>query len=232
MRRALSFLLLGACGLDVAGTAPTPDPVRPAPTATTEEVPPPPPVAVADDASVPALELTREEITGGVDLTAEGSIDWIHWGASTPNRKGSAASAIADYTTAPAWARELDDKTWIEFRWSDGEPSRSDEGTTTYSYLNGADGLTATIAVRAGNSPRVARFYVGGKDSRVRFEARLAGATSPGPIDVEREGSFLVRIVARFTAPSNVSLELVSTLVSRRRSDGSVRIAAATLSER
>jgi hypothetical protein len=225
-------LLLAACGLDTLGTSPPPE--RERPQEGPDEEPPESPAAPVTPGPTPELSVMQTPITDTVDLTAEGVIDWVHWGSSTFNRH-TGGDAIADYTTSPQWTREFASSTSVVFAWSDGTPKLQESGTSSYSYLNDADNLSATIAVRASRKPRVARFYVGGKDSHVRFAVRLVdgSAPPPPPIDIDQTGSFLVRLVTRFAAASDdTKLEIVGMLISRRLSDSSVRIAAATLAER
>jgi hypothetical protein len=230
---ALPIFLCSACGLDTVGSSTPPAEAR-VPEPSDSEGQSPSEAPPSSPAASPELTVTRTEITETVDLTAEGALDWIHWGSTTYNRRAT-GGAISDYTTAPQWSRGLANSTPVVFTWSDGTPRTAETGTSTYSYLNGADNLTATIAVRASRTPHLARFYLGGKDSHVRFTFRLADASAPPPepIDIDQSGSFLVRFVTRFAASSDdTRLEVVSTLVSRRVWDGSVRIAAATLADR
>lgn len=75
-----------------------------------------------------------------VNLTSEGTADWIHWGLideTSINRKSGVTPMLGDYTiigTSPV--RRYDDNP-SGFTWSDGTPTASVANTPTYLYVTG-----------------------------------------------------------------------------------------------
>ena len=114
-------------------------------------------------------------------LTAEGVLDWVHWGRSSRsdvNRKASAAVRIGDYErldpSGPRANRMNDGRT--AYAWSDGTPQGVDSGTTTGIFFT-ADGYR--IRVPADTAERTVSVYLGGWNSSARFTATLSDGSAP-----------------------------------------------------
>lgn len=241
MRRTGSFALwfaVTACGLDVVGSSASPG--TPTPTEEGEEPGAPPPAGGPDaartDAATGTLVWTREDITKDIDLTAEGGIDWVHWGheSARNEKKDPELDAIGELRFFPLnHVPEYEGNSTTAFTWTDGSPV---QGVTTrrYLYLNGAgaEPLAITVPIQATSTVRTANVYLGGKGSLARYEAALTdgSAPSPEPIDIDESGPFLHRLRIDFAAASaDAKLEVKVTRRDPRTTDASVRIAAVTL---
>jgi hypothetical protein len=245
-RMLAPITLVAACGLHVVGSAPnereTTDAAAPPSVdalgkdALDSSVTPEPAASDATNGPIAVLTVTRQEPPALVDLASEGTLDWVHWGRAGQRNEKVSGDGIGEYTIAPAGLpREFAENTTVRFAWSGGTPTAAEPGTNTYSYLNDADGIVATIPIDASTTKRTARLYVGGKTSRVRFELSLTDDSAPPPPPIELEddtGSFLTRLVVVFAAATDgAKLQAKCSLLKRFTSDASVRIAAVTLSD-
>lgn len=123
----------------------------------------------------PLLTVTTGTAPSSVDLSAEGSVDWVHWGLRSPgsiNRKAGGAQAITDEGgTGP---RERSDTSPQRFSWRDGAPDRTASGSTTSVFSCGLDG-GFRFSVAAGPQTRTLRFYAGVLRATGRLEVSLSG---------------------------------------------------------
>src|SRR5438128_2505856 len=79
-----------------------------------------------------------------VNLTTEGSSDWIHWGLNTAtdvNRKASGGSQISNFTTIGSGTNvvRLTDSP-SKYSWTDGSPTAVVNNTPGGVYINNFDG--------------------------------------------------------------------------------------------
>jgi hypothetical protein len=186
------------------------------------------------DTARPLLLVTEQPTGAVVDLAAEGKRDWVHWGYQSQRNEKVSGDGIGDYVFSPSsLPREYADSTTLKFVWKNGTPTAEQAGTTTYSYLNDADGIVATIPINAAKTTRTAHLYLGGKGSKVRFELSLSDGSAPPPPAIERRGDpFLTKLVVVFAAASDgAKLQAKCSLLERFTTDASVRIAAVTLSD-
>lgn len=120
-----------------------------------------------------------------VDLTVEGSADWVHWGYETNtsvNRKAGATVQISNFTKlGPGNLLRYTDN-FAAYSWSDGTPIPGVNGTRTGLYLtNVSSGFQLTAP--ADPMPRTLRLYVGGYAARGRLFARLSDFSAQPYID-------------------------------------------------
>src|SRR5260370_14774876 len=69
-----------------------------------------------------------------VNLTSEGTADWVHWGllsASYLDRKASVSPQISTYRLAAAGVAQRYNQVLTSFNWTDGTPDASSGGTRT-----------------------------------------------------------------------------------------------------
>jgi len=122
-----------------------------------------------------------------VDLTAEGTLDWAHWGlnvATDFDDKEAGGNQISNITLfGPSqngpfqYANAL-----VAYSWSDGTPDTTAAGTTTGIYFNNLnDGYQITVP--ADTTKRILRVYAGGWNSTVHFDATLTDLSAPTYID-------------------------------------------------
>jgi hypothetical protein len=125
----------------------------------------------------PALRLDRAAVPGVVNLSAEGSRDWVHWGQqgvwSLERRRGGGFAILEGTPTAPRERHEAGAQT---FAWRGGEPVDSTDDVRSGIRTCGAgNGFTVSAPATDGVT-RTLRVYVGVFQSRGRLQARLDGA--------------------------------------------------------
>ncbi len=128
------------------------------------------------------LSGTVELLTAGtnVNLTAEGKLDWTHWGLLTEqsaNHKYGLASQIS-FTPIVSSAydgpyRQSDSVNG--FLWNDGTPTLAASNTITGLLFYGLN-HGFQIQVPADKSPKRLKLYVGSSGARVKLTAILSGA--------------------------------------------------------
>src|SRR5262249_43851874 len=78
-----------------------------------------------------------------VDLTAEGTRDWVHWGDASPNRKAGDSPLLSNYTVvagpADPYSNDL-----RPMSWSDGPPTASSTNTTNGIFVGIDSGFSFT----------------------------------------------------------------------------------------
>jgi Bacterial Ig domain len=116
-----------------------------------------------------------------VDLTAEGTADWTHWGLVTNTSfdyKSLVQRKISDFTALGTNAVQQYSDNPIAFSWSDGTPTPVANGTTTGMLINGITNGFSLTAPADGN-PRQLNVYVGGYGSQGEFQAWLSDFSAP-----------------------------------------------------
>src|SRR5262249_62289220 len=76
--------------------------------------------------AAPLLKVSQAPAPKQVDLTAEGTIDWIHWGhggTDNLNRKKDVQLQLSTWTRTGTGKIEKFDKFPIQFVWKDGFPT-------------------------------------------------------------------------------------------------------------
>jgi hypothetical protein len=118
-----------------------------------------------------------------VNLTAEGPLDWVHWGLvteSSVNRKAGVAPQIPDFVPLGFAGPYRDDDNFNGYSWIDGAPATAITNTPTgvwvYGQTNGFQ-----LEVPAETATRTLKVYVGTYAAVGKFEATLSGA--PGYSD-------------------------------------------------
>lgn len=116
-----------------------------------------------------------------VNLTAEGMLDWTHWGLSTAtdfDQKSGGTNQISNFTqisgagTVSQFANAA-----VACSWSDGTPTASATGTTTRVYAGGLDdGFEFTVA--ADTTTKFLKVYAGCWNAQARFEATLSDGSA------------------------------------------------------
>jgi hypothetical protein len=124
-----------------------------------------------------------EQLTGGqVDLTAEGALDWVHWGLTTPGDfdvKAGVESQISNYLpvgTYPTVSQYGNNV--VAYTWSDGNPNPAIDATPSGIYRIGT-GNGFEVDVTASDSPLFFHIYVGAWMATMHFEASLSDDSAP-----------------------------------------------------
>jgi hypothetical protein len=126
------------------------------------------------------LTITEMGFRADVNLTAEGTIDWAHWGAGSTtafNHKTSGARKISDLSQRPSFRYNTSATT---FAWSDGTPTTSDSNNAGVYDLGSSASFSMTVP--ADTSTRTLRLYVGGNDVDNRLTAHLSDSSVPNAV--------------------------------------------------
>jgi hypothetical protein len=144
------------------------------------------------------------------DLTAEGTIDWIHLGLRSPpslDRKANVVPQIKDFTlngnTAVHYSSSPDDNPPY-YSWSDGTPTLVQSPTATGVYVSGYTNGFA-FSVPADRTPRRLKVYASMYGVEGNFQAYLSDASAPAYTDTSFNsiyGSAKAVFVLNYTAGS------------------------------
>jgi hypothetical protein len=211
------------------GVIPLPSPSgsdSPSPSATTT----PPPKATPPFAG--AITIKQAGVASLVDLSGEGSRDWVHWGEestfSLERDKNGDFAILEGAPTAPRFQHALSPQ---RFSWRGGSPVDRSDGTPTGIRTCGK-GNGFTLSAPAGTSGRTLRLYVGALAARGRLDAKLStgGGTTSTRLE-QRSSSLATRVfIITYRAPRDGTLKLNwITEQAFSRDCGGVALEAATL---
>ena len=191
-----------------------------------------PPARKAPPADTGSVTLRRSGIASLVNLSAEGSRDWVHWGEestfSLERDKNGGFAVLEGAPTAPRFRHALSPQ---RFSWQGGSPVDHSDGTPTGIRTCGK-GNGFTISAPASKTTRTLRLYVGAVAGRGRLDAKLStgGGTKSGTLE-QRGGSMSTAVFTiTYRAPRNGKLQLTWVTEASFNSDcGGVALEAATL---
>jgi hypothetical protein len=137
--------------------------------------------AQAESDSGGSLSCSCAVAPAAVDLTAEGVVDWTHWGlssASSFDHKSGVAARIGNYhvigsTNAGRYANNPN-----TYSWQDGTPTASNPGTATGVYIAGQAGAGFELAVPADTTVRTLKLYVGVRSAQGKLEVSLSDGSA------------------------------------------------------
>lgn len=131
-------------------------------------------------ASPPVLLGNLVDTPNAVNLTTEGTADWMHWGLATPddiNHKSGVSENIS-FTVLGSVAPMQYSNALVAYSWSDGTPTGSAVNSTTGIYVNGLNN-GFSLAVPANTTRRVVKLYVGVFQAQAQVVARLSDGSAP-----------------------------------------------------
>lgn len=173
---------------------------------------------------------------GTVDLTAQGRLDWVHWGVSgerAVTRKQGVERRISDVRVIGSGDLHQYTDNHVRFSWSDGVPiARANETSTGIFILGTGNGFALTVP--AETTARTLRVYLSGFLSDVEVTARMSDGTAVEFRDVvigRASGPGIYRVysfVYRSPNPGQ-TLEVVWRDVKDHAGGGNVTLQAATL---
>jgi hypothetical protein len=113
-----------------------------------------------------------------VNLTTEGTADWVHWGDAMLNRKAGVAAQLSTYTvvgggTALKYANDP-----RPLGWTDGAATASSSNNQNGLYVNGT-GKGFSITAPADTTTRTIILHVGGWNSGGTLTAHLSDGSAP-----------------------------------------------------
>jgi hypothetical protein len=206
------------------------DPVSPLPSATRTSAPPSSPSKPPPDRG--SVKVARAGVPSRVDLSREGSRDWVHWGEqstfSLERRADGDFQILEGPPTAPRFRHGFSEQL---FGWNGGSPVERSDGTPTGIRTCGK-GNGFTISAPAGTSSRTLRLYVGALAGRGKLTAKLTTGSAAATATFEERGNNLdtTVFVITYRAPKNGKINLSwITDEAFSRDCGGVALEAATL---
>ena len=173
-----------------------------------------------------------------VDLTVEGTNDWVHWGHVTQlslNRKAGVAPQIGNFSRIDAGPNEVFQfaDNYNGYSWSDGTPLSNVTNTTTGVYIVG-EGKGFQVTAPADTNLHTLKLYVGSYGSRGKMLAYLDDFTAPIPVDASLDntanGPGVVYTFTYSAATPGRTLVVRFTTTEAHTSDGNVTLQAAAFS--
>ena len=126
-----------------------------------------------------------------VNLTAEGPLDWVHWGLYTDSsldRKAGVTPQIPDFTPIKMNGPFQYADNYNGYSWSDGGPTRSATNTPTGVWMYGkANGFE--LQFLADTTPKTLKIYVGTFGAVGAFTATLTGAPRYTDTSISNNGN-------------------------------------------
>jgi hypothetical protein len=179
-----------------------------------------------------AISLSVGGVPPAVDLTAEGTRDWVHWGEQSTfslerDKKGGFA-ILEGAPTAPRFRHALSPQ---QFRWTGGDPVDHSDGTTTGIRTCGK-GNGFSITAPAGDSTRTLRLYVGIISGQGTLSAKLTTGSAAASQTIEqKDGAFHTAVLTlKYRAPKDGKVSLRwNTDAAFGTGCGGVALQAATL---
>ena len=127
-----------------------------------------------------------------VNLTAEGTGDWAHWGLATNNlfnHKASVVQQISDFTKIGSDPVKVYGDNYTAYGWNDGTPTGTTNnvkrGVFTTGVTNGFE-----IMVPADTTARRLKVYVGLYGAQGNFQAWLSDFSAPAYVDMSLSNYF------------------------------------------
>jgi len=118
---------------------------------------------------------------GVVDLSAEGTLDWIHWGLTAPSsvdRKAGILPLISTFSQLGTNAIQQITDGLIFWSWTNGSPTLINFGSMSGVFVTGrSNGFD--LAIAATKHPRKLRVYAGLYGATIGFRAYLSDFSAP-----------------------------------------------------
>ncbi|RZU48376.1 hypothetical protein EV385_0090 [Krasilnikovia cinnamomea] len=179
-----------------------------------------------------SVSINRSGVPDEVDLSDEGSRDWVHWGEagtfSLERDRDGDFQILEGAPTAPRFRHALSPQ---RFTWTDGSPVDNSDGTPT--GIRTCDkGNGFTISAPATRTSRTLRLYIGAVAARGRLTAKLTTGAASGTATFEQRDGDLATAVFTVTyrAPKDGTLKLTWITEQSFNDDcGGVALEAATL---
>jgi hypothetical protein len=179
-----------------------------------------------------SVKVARNDVPSRVDLTREGTRDWVHWGEqstfSLERRTDGDFQILEGPPTAPRFRHGLSGE---RFSWVNGSPVAASDGTPTGIRTCGK-GNGFTVSAPAGTATRTLRLYVGALAGRGKLTAKLStGSASATSTFEERTNNLDTAVfVITYRAPKNGKINLSwVTDEAFSQNCGGVALEAATL---
>jgi len=144
------------------------------------------------DVDVPGdglIEGRSEASPASVDLSREGSLDWVAWLGDGPVRKSGTAASIGPLVENGSARFPAPADAATRLAWSGGDPAESGTGDKPALWW-GKAGTSASFSVPADTAARVLRVYVAGSGGiHGRLTARLSDGSHPDYVSETWDGN-------------------------------------------
>src|SRR5579871_4713288 len=150
----------------------------------------------------PCLTATWSTVNTPVNLTSEGTTDWIHWGDTVLNRKAGVTSQISNYTAVgggPVLTYNNDPRS---VSWTDGIPTANSSGNQNGIYIAGV-GQGFSFTAPANTAVQTLLVHVGGWYSGGTLTASLSDgsaanfAAATGVANGQFDGNYTIMYAAK-----------------------------------
>lgn len=151
--------------------------------------------SVSGVAATAGFDLTNKATVGGtgslagsgngtntaMNLTTEGTSDWIHWGDTSLNRKAGVTAQLSNYTVVGTGTVQKYGNDPRPLNWSDGTPTASGTNNLNGVYIGIGGGFSFTAP--ADTSSRTLIVHVGGYSSGGTLTAHLSDKSAADFLD-------------------------------------------------
>ena len=179
-----------------------------------------------------SIALVRGSVPATVDLTAEGTRDWVHWGEqstfSLERDKNGGFAILEGAPVAPRFRHALSPQ---RFSWTGGDPVDHSDGTPTGIRTCGK-GNAFTISAPAGTGTSTLHLYLGVISARGQLTVSLSTGSATASTSIEqRSGSITTAVLTlRYRAPKAGKINVKwNTAEAFGTGCGGVTLEAATL---
>lgn len=126
-----------------------------------------------------SLSGSSTSVTTAVNLTTEGTADWVHWGDASLNRKSGVAAQLSNYTAVGTSNVSQYGNDLRPMSWTDGTPTASSSANSNGLFI-GVVGSYFSFTAPADTSTRTLIVHVGGYASSGKLTATLSdGSDAP-----------------------------------------------------
>jgi hypothetical protein len=126
----------------------------------------------------PSLTGSQTNAATAVNLTTEGSTDWVHWGDSALTRKSGVTTQLSTYSVIGSGGVNTYGNDPRGISWSDGTPTATATADTKGIYVYGT-GNGFSFTAPASTTTRVLTVHVGGWYSGGTLTASLGDGSAP-----------------------------------------------------
>jgi hypothetical protein len=208
------------------------------PTVEQVPIPLPSPSISTSPAPINAITIEQGKVPDTVDLSDEGTIDWVHWGEDgTYSLERDAKGGFAILEGTPSAPRQRHTLSPERFTWTGGTPAAGNDGATSGVRTCGA-GNGFTLTAPATTEPRKLRLYLGisGGQGLLKLKLTTGELVTGGQTVTDRlTGPDSSMTTARYsisyraTRPGKISIEWI-TEKATGSGCGGVALEAASLS--
>jgi hypothetical protein len=165
-----------------------------------------------------------------VNLTAEGGLDWVHWGDGSLNRKAGVTAQISSDNVIGTGSVLTYSNDPRPVSWTDGTPTAASSNNMNGIYISGV-GQGFSFTAPADTTARTLVAHVGGWNSGGTLTAHLSDGSAPDFVDVTSaaSGQFDRNYTLSYSAGAAGQTLTVSWVMSSGLSGGNVTLNAAAL---